>query len=105
MSFLPDVVGRFELGKVLISSGVYAATIERSPLGSFVRFCLERHVLCDWGICLPDDVVHNDAAVLGDDSICSVYYVPPGVYRHQSILFVVTEADRSCTTLLFESEF
>ena len=65
MSFLPDVIGRFELGKVVISSGVYAATLERSPLGPFVRFCLERHVLGEWGICNPDDVVHNDAAVSG----------------------------------------
>ena len=105
MSFLPDVVGRFELGKVLISSGVYAATLERSPLGPFVRYCLQRHVLGDWGICHPDDVVHNDAAVLGSDSLCSVYYVPAGVYRHQSIVLVVTDADRSCTTVLFEYEF
>jgi len=105
MSFLPGLVGRFELGRVMISSGVYAATLERSPLGPFVRFCLERHVLGDWGICHPDDVLHNDAAVSGDDRICSAYYVPPGVYRHQSTVLVVTEADRSCTTVLFESEF
>ncbi len=105
MSFLPDVVGRFELGRVVISSGVYAATLERSPLGPFVRYCLERHVLGDWGICHPDDVVHNDAAVSGYARICSVYHVPSGVYRLQSIVFIVTEADRSCTTVLFESEF
>ncbi len=105
MSFLPDVVRRFELGKVVISSGVYAATLERSPLGPFVRYCLERHVLGDWGICHPDDVDHNDAAVLRCDRICSVYYVPPGVYRHQSTVLVVTDAGRSCTTVLFESEF
>jgi len=105
MSFLPDVVGRFELGKVVISLEVYAATLERSPLGPFVRFCLERHVSGDWGICHPDDVIHNDAAVSGGDRICSVYYVPPGVYRHQSTVLVVSDADRSCTTVLFESEF
>jgi hypothetical protein len=105
MSFLPDVVGLFELGKVVISSGVYTATLERSPLGPFVRFCLGRHVSGDWGICHPDDVVHNDAAVLIGDRICSVYHVPAGVYRHQSTVLVVTEADRSCTTVLFESEF
>lgn len=105
MSFLPVIVGRFKLGKVVISSGVYAATLERSPLGPFVRFCLERHVSGDWGICHLDDMVHNDSAVSGDDRICSVYYVPPGVYRHQSTVLVVTDADRSCTTVLFESEF
>lgn len=105
MSFLPDVVGRFELGKVVISAGVYAATLERSPLGPFVRYCLERHVLGDWGICHHDDAVHNDAAVSGSDRICSVYYVPAGVYRHQSTVLVVTETDRSYTTVLFESEF
>ena len=105
MSFLPDVVGRFELGRVVISSGVYAATLERSPLGPFVRYCLERHVLGDWGICHPDDVLLNDAAVSDGDRICSVYLVPAGVYRHQSTVLIVTDADRSCTTVLFESEF
>jgi hypothetical protein len=105
MSFLPDVVGSFELGRVVISSGVYAATLERPPLGPFVRYCLERHVLGDWGICHSDDVIHNDAAVSGGDSICSVYHIPSGVYRLQSLVLVVTEADRSCTTVLFESEF
>ena len=39
------------------------------------------------------------------NSICSVYHVPAGVYRHQSLVLIVTEADRSCTTVLFESEF
>jgi len=105
MSFLPDVVGRFELGRVVISSGVYAATLERSPLGPFVRYCLERHVLGDWGICRPDDVVHNDASVSGGGRICSVYHLPAGVYRHQSLVLVVTDADRTSTTVLFESEF
>ena len=105
MSFLPDVTGSFEIGKVVISSGVYAATLERSPLGPFVRYCLERHVLGDWGICHPDDMVHNDSAVSGGDRICSVYHVPAGVYRYQSLVLVVTDADRSCTTVFFDSEF
>lgn len=104
MSFLPDVVGLFALGRVVISAGDYSATLERSPLGPFVRFCLERHVLGDWGICHHDDVVHYDAAVSGGDRIYSVYHVPAGVNRHQSTVLVVTGADRSCTTLLFESE-
>ncbi len=105
MSFLPDVTGSFEIGRVMISSGVYAATLERSPLGPFVRYCLERHVLGDWGICHPDDMVHNDSAVSGGDRICSVYHVPKGVYRHQSTVLIVTEEDRSFTTVLFDSEF
>jgi hypothetical protein len=64
MRILPGFVGRFELGNVMISSGFYARLVP------FVRYCLERHVLGDWGICHQVDVVHNNAAVLGGDLIC-----------------------------------
>lgn len=61
--------------------------------------CLARHQSGDWGdVCPEDRRANNDAAVHGD-RILSIYKLG----KHT--LWVITEADRSTTTMLLPEDY
>lgn len=66
----------------------------------FCRRCLIRHVHGDWGSLTKDDKRMNDDAVYYGDRLMSVY--PFGV---EDKIWIITEADRSHTTILFPDEY
>ena len=75
-----------------------AATLVKE-CGIDVRDIIERHQSGDWGELYPEDCALNDDAVKYGDRILSAYKL--GVRR----LWVITESDRSITTLLLPSEY
>ena len=87
----------FPLGQVLATPGALELlqTYQLSPL-SFIQ----RHVVGDWGdICVEDQQVNADALQHGY-RLMSVYAITPS-----EKLWIITEADRSCTTLLLPQEY
>lgn len=87
----------FPLGQVLATPGALELlqSYQLSPL-SFIQ----RHVVGDWGdICVEDQQVNADALQHGY-RLMSVYAITP-----TEKLWVITEADRSCTTLLLPEEY
>lgn len=87
----------FPLGQVLATPGALELlqSYQLSPL-SFIQ----RHVVGDWGdICAEDQQVNADALQYGY-RLMSVYEITP-----TEKLWVITEADRSCTTLLLPEEY
>ncbi|MEB1764612.1 hypothetical protein VDR48_19730 [Xanthomonas campestris pv. campestris] len=60
---------------------------------------LGRHVRGDWGRVCPDDAQSNRDAVEAGNRIVSVY--PVG----RQDVWIITEADRSATTILLPSEY
>ena len=62
---------------------------------------LHRHLNGDWGDLDDYDKRQNDAALeSGEDRLFSSYQVAPGLQ-----LWIITEWDRSVTTLLLPSEY
>ena len=62
--------------------------------------CLQRHAKGDWGEGLdPEDVATNNEAVRSSGRLLSCYNI------EGKALWIVTEADRSVTTLLLPSEY
>ena len=57
--------------------------------------CLRRHQCGDWGDVPPEDAQENDFSVLNGFRILSSYEVAG------ERVWIITEADRSATTLLF----
>lgn len=90
-------MNKFPLGKV-----VTTAAVARSKQVTF-EDCLKvlrRHAQGDWGdICAEDRGTNEDALKYGS-RIFSVYKLPNGV-----TLWVITEADRSVTTVLFPEDY
>ena len=87
----------FPLGQVLATPGALELlqTYQLSPL-SFIQ----RHVVGDWGdICVEDQQVNADALQHGY-RLMSVYAITPS-----EKLWIITEADRSCTPLLLPQEY
>jgi hypothetical protein len=62
--------------------------------------CLLRHVVGDWGEVGAADWRANDRAIRDGDRILSAYTLKTGVR-----IWVITEADRSVTTILLPEEY
>lgn len=60
---------------------------------------LTRHTTGDWGEVPPEDAAENELSLIEGFRVMSVYYV------YGERVWVITEADRSCTTLLLPEEY
>jgi hypothetical protein len=88
---------RFHLGDIVSTPGAIEALerAEQSPI-EFLR----RHVTGDWGDLCQEDKDENELSVWEDYRILSSYKSSAG-----EKLWVITEHDRSVTTLLLPSEY
>ena len=84
---------RFDLGAVYATSGALAL---REDLSSYLR----RHHRGDWGDLDAEDQQHNEDALAGSMRLLSAYNTPSG-----ERLYIITEWDRSRTTIMFASEY
>ncbi len=89
----------FEPGRVCATPGALRAIEEAGQTpGEF----LQRHLSNDWGEMDAHDGRLNDAAVRsGEDRILSAYTVGDGTAR----VWIITEWDRSATSLLLPEEY
>jgi hypothetical protein len=87
----------FAMGRLVATPGALEllTRAEQTPL----EF-LARHSKGDWGECCSEDAKENDFSVKAGFRIFSVYRTRTG-----EKLWVITEADRSVTTLLLPSEY
>lgn len=88
---------RFALGQVVATPGALAAfqAAGQTPLA-----LLRRHQTGDWGDVLPEDAQENELSLAQGFRILSAYTLTTGVK-----IWLLTEADRSTTTVLLPSEY
>ena len=93
----------FSLGMIVATRAVSDAMKEApDTFKVFAKQCMCRHWTGDWGDMTEDDKAMNDEAVRqGNLRIFSAYENPDNPELN---LWIITEADRSVTTLLFPSE-
>ena len=87
----------FDLGRVVATPGALATLTEN---GEDPHLYLGRHVTGDWGELSQADKAANTLALVTGERILSSYRTSRNVK-----LYVITEADRSLTTLLLPSEY
>ena len=87
----------FSLGQIVATAGCLE---ELSKNNQSPREFLQRHVSADWGSVCTEDAEANQAALQHGDRVMSVYPLRDG-----SNIWVITEWDRSATTLLLPSEY
>lgn len=87
----------FTLGEVVATPGAVEAMQKHNV---FPQTLLQRHVTGDWGVLCDEDVKSNNDAVTEGDRILSNYPIANNVR-----IWVITEWDRSVTTLLLPSEY
>ena len=88
----------FSLGQIVSTPGALCAL---GGEGTGADELLKRHVTGDWGDLSEEDKRENDLSVTEGFRILSAYTLP----RTGVKIWVITEADRSATTLLLPDEY
>lgn len=84
----------FPLGRVVITANAHARLREEVVIAS-----LRRHAMGDWGDVCEDDRLENELSLKRDFRLLSAY-------EDQSETFwIITEADRSVTTVLMPEDY
>ena len=109
---------RFRLGQVVMTAGVKEhcgqlefdqfckQSLNRHMIGDwgdvdqFWKQSLNRHALCDWGNLCPQDKQGNDMSLKNGFRLVSAYESP-----NLPKIWIITEGDRSVTTILFPDEY
>ncbi len=90
----------FPLGHLVMTVGIQELMVEQ---GVRVHGLLDRHAAGDWGEMEPGDLCANDYALKhGEVRIFSSYDVPESP---DDKVWIITEEDRSVTTVLLPSEY
>lgn len=80
----------FELGLLLVTNGI------NDKLDSLT---LQRFTNADWGEMDPEDIEANNEALRNGERLFAAYETSEGK------IWIITEADRSATTILFPDEY
>jgi len=88
---------RFELGKLVATPGALDAF---ARTGEMPLPFLARHSNRDWGELDEEDKIENDCSVEHGFRIFSAYRLADGTR-----IWIITEADRSATTILLPEEY
>ncbi len=94
---------KFALGRIYATPGALKL-LERWQQGA--HEFLARHEQGDWGLVHPDDGAANEHAIRQGLRIVSSYvvgFLEPG--HDREVIWIVTEAYRSTTTLLLPGEY
>lgn len=90
-----------ELGQVVATPGALEALRAADAGLALAQHLLSRHASGDWGDLDQEDRESNDrAAALGEERILSAYALDGG-----GKIWIITEWDRSVTTLLLPEEY
>lgn len=87
----------FALGQVVATPGAVAALAQA---GQTPEELLRRHIAGDWGTLPPEDIQANNEALASGGRLFSAYLL-----NDQTKIWVITEWDRSVTTLLTPEEY
>jgi len=101
MTQATDQGPKFPLGRLLFTRGVNDRAAQDIRFVKFVIRSLGRHARGDWGDMCQEDKDENDLALrAGNLRIFSAY-------EHPTLpkIWIITEADRSATTVLFPEEY
>jgi hypothetical protein len=97
LTHMKEAPGLFTLGRIVVTPGALSLL---SRHGMTPMQLIFRHVRGDWGCLASDDVTANNEAISGNNRILSNYPID-GDGR----FWIITEWDRSVTTLLLPCEY
>jgi len=90
-------ITRFALGQTYITPGAEEALMIAGQTA--IEF-LRRHMTCDWSELADDDAQENELSLREGFRVLSAYRTSKG-----QKLWIITEADRSSTTIVLPSEY
>lgn len=91
---------KFDPGKLVMTRGVYALTLETDTFARHVQLSVTRHLAGDWGDLCDEDRVANEQALAEGGRLFSSYTLE-GDHK----IWIITEWDRAVTTVLLPEEY
>ena len=91
----PNLGTKFPLGQTVITPNALEQLTQDDVLGA-----LKRHAAGDWGDVCPEDGQENELSLREGYRILSAYKSSAGVK-----FWIITEADRSATTILMPEDY
>ena len=94
------MIATFKLGRLLMTRGVNDQVADNEAFAKFVTESLARHAKGDWGDLCDEDRKENELSLKAGYRLLSAYEsgdLPK--------IWIITEADRSATTILFPDEY
>jgi len=95
----------FPTGSIVATRGVYQLACENPDFAKFVQKSLNRHVKGDWGNVDDEDKKTNDLSLKAGMRLLSAYNDDRFPKHGVATIWIITEADRSTTTILFPDEY
>lgn len=92
-------MAKFKLGKLVWSRAVNDLIADDINFASFVLKSQKRYAKGDWGECCEDDKAANDQALKDGSRIFATYK------NDKWKIYIITEADRSYTTIMFPEDY
>lgn len=90
----------FDVGKLVVTAGINERRIKDNDFNNFLVKSLRRHTLCDWGAVNGEDKELNDEALKYGNRVLSSY-----TYEDETKVWIITEADRSSTCILYPDDY
>ena len=94
-------MSKFEIGRQVVTRGVYDKGLEDPEFLKFVNASFVRFTSGDWGDLSEDDKALNEQALKYGDRLMGSYENKERGWK----IWIITEWDRSVTTILFPSEY
>lgn len=91
--------GKFPLGQTVMTRGIADRVAVDIKFAEFTMQSLKRHANGDWGNLCEDDKKANENALRVGERLFSAYE------QAGRKIWIVTEWDRSATTILFPEEY
>lgn len=90
---------KFSIGQAVVTRGVNEKLMESKPFAKFVAHSFCRHCNGDWGELCEEDKETNEYALKHGERLLSRYE------NGDLSIYIITEWDRSVTTILFPHEY
>ena len=92
-------MGKFSLGKLVMTRAVHDKMNGDIDFAIGVLESFERYNRCDWGDLCESDKAENEQALKDGERILALYNIG------SDKIYIITEWDRSATTILFPYEY
>ena len=90
----------FECGRIVSTSTINRMIARNVDFSVFVYKSLHRFLKGDWGDISIEDKAYNELSLENGNRILGVYNYPGS-----EPIWILTEAGRSCTTIMFRYEY
>lgn len=92
-------MGKFSLGKLVMTRAVHDKMNGDIDFAIGVLESFEKYRSCDWGDLCESDKAENEQALKDGERILALYNIG------SDKIYIITEWDRSVTTILFPYEY